>query len=1277
MAAKISKRNKKYLILLILIVLLIALSGILSPVIVEKEKNSWNETLIDRVDYTCNAISQTFDSKSSTLLRTLHHIKKRIESGDNESKGSKPDLLSLLNSDELKNYLIQIYDDRDSLFAWNSQPVLEKNDFIKIRSLKGQTFFQSRKAITYIVLPDTIKISGRFFLLVISLPVEKRYSLSRKVYRTENLTDSLSSALLTKIEINYSDTAPLSKDGKRYSFPVLNNYKNKIGVATFDKPSLDTELFLIQKKVTLIQYSLTLLIIVLSGIWFRVRVKKIEKRRYRFISIALFLVLLRILLFAFEIPSFFVHNSLSDPANFSSVFAFGMVRSPLEFLVTVLFLIILVFTGYKYTREYFTERESNQENSKIKIVLASIAILFLYLLSLRGLSAAIRSVIFDSTIRYFKDFALIPSPPIFLMNINLLALGFSSLLFSMTLLLLWLSLFNTEERKKSYRIIAIIFAVLQLSGWVFDSIQSEPQGTPLIRIIYILITCVLLLFISSKKRIKEFVFVYYAFAASIISVALLTYYNSRIERESLKTTAQELTRTNEDLVEFMVFQTLVRIQQDNGVVNSFYQSENLSADAFVLWTGSLLYNEGIPSAINFFDSSKNFVGGYQTGKIVPFGSVFEKLNDMPDSLKIFRETDLYGERTNFTGIVPVIENDTTIGYAVVSAVYDENYLNDSGLPKIFSRQRSGISSALDFAKLKIFDFQNGQLIHSYGGTFLSTELLEQILKTEFSSYSEAWLNLEINGENHLCYLYKFNQQAKEKILAVAVEEKNFSWNLSDFFKVFFLHTIIIVLLIIASASARYKNTLAIFASYRTKLVAAFMFISLIPLIIIAFYFRDLTEKKNAQLVEKRLTEMTEQIEFYLNLYETGTTIDHEVLFEKTARDLNLNFSAFDGMNLIYSSQVIYNEVGLLPSIPNPVAYTNCTLQKEKRGLYREDTDGVPVNVVYASLSFGGKSIILRVDDLFNKVSVPLSDVELDIFLFGIFSLVVLLLFIFSSLLAAQISSPIRKLTLATKSVGSGDLNVEVNYKTTGEIRELVDGFNRMVKKIEQSQYEIAKMERESAWKEMAKQVAHEIKNPLTPMKLNVQQLIAAYNDKSEKFDQIFGKVTSTLISQIDTLKNIASEFSNFARMPRLNIEKLNAVSVIKDSLNLFTDEKKNILFSSSIENIYLLADNDQLKRTIINMIRNSIQAEAKKIFISVSSSEGFCQILIEDNGTGINPENISKVFDENFTTKKRGMGIGLSMAKKFINSLGGEISIERSDESGTVFLIKIPLAENE
>jgi len=1261
--------------LIALILFLIFLSGIIAPILSEREKNDWSDTLVDKIDFVANSINRAFEIKTDHLISAGRGLKTELRAGSVPESSNKSLFFKLLNDRKYTELSIQLYDKTNKLLAWNSEPVLKNDELYKLERYTGQSFFSSRKLITYLSFLDTLKTGEDYLFMIISLPVDKHYSLSQKNTEYETLTDSLSNVLSTRIDFKYSASAPVSRDGRKYSFSVLNNFMNKIGVATFDKPSLDNELDGIQKEIILVQYSLVLLIIIIAGIWLRGYIFGYKRKLFRFISISLFLIVFRILLFEFDIPTSFIDGSINDPAHFSSVFAFGMVRSPLEFFVTIIFLLIVVLSGYYFAVKYFEENNGTEKKNFLRSTFIAIVLAFLYLLSLRGLGAAIRSVIFDSTIRYFKEFALIPSPPIFLMIFNILILGFCSVLFSIILLRFILFQFRWKGNRTGVKYLLLIFLFFQISGWLFDLIQREPQGTPLIRIIYISITFLLVYLIIFQDKKTGIIFVYYAFAASIVSLILLTYYNSRIERESLKTTAHELTRMNEDLVRFMVFQTLVQIQQNERTLNSFSQSNNLSSDAFILWTGSLLYRQGIPSAINFFDRSNNFIGGYQTGKIVPFHSIRSRLQEMPDSLKIIKEADLYGDRINFTGIIPVKRDDVSIGYAVVSAIYSDNYFSYDDLPKILDRQRAEISNAVNFSKLKIFDFQNGELIRSYGGVTLSTAEQKEIMNAQFSSYSESWMNLGIKNENHLVYLFKVKLPSKEKIIAVALEEKNFSWNLSDFFKVLFVHTLIITSLIILFAAVRFKKTKIVFTSYRTRLIGAFLFISLIPLIIIALYFRDITEKKNTQLIEKRLTEMSEQVKFYLNLYSSGNTLDELFVYEKAARDLNINYSVFSGKDLIYSSQEIYNEVGLLHSTLNSMAYLNCILLKNRTISSSEEFESIPVHSVYLSAENGNRHIVIKVDDLFNKVTVPLSDLELDIFLFGVFSLAFLLLFILSTVLADQISSPIRKLTMATKSVGSGDLNVEVSYKTSGEIKDLVDGFNRMVKKINHSQIEIARMERESAWKEMAKQVAHEIKNPLTPMKLNVQQLITAYRDKSPKFDSIFEKVTETIVSQIETLKNIANEFSNFARMPRLNIEKLNAVEVVRESVNLFAEENREIKFICENEIITVNADRDHLSRTMINLIRNSIQAMSGLIVITINTGEGFCAIRVSDDGHGIEPENISRVFDENFTTKKSGMGVGLNLAKKFVDGVGGSIAIEKSTPDGTIILLTLPLAE--
>ena len=254
------------------------------------------------------------------------------------------------------------------------------------------------------------------------------------------------------------------------------------------------------------------------------------------------------------------------------------------------------------------------------------------------------------------------------------------------------------------------------------------------------------------------------------------------------------------------------------------------------------------------------------------------------------------------------------------------------------------------------------------------------------------------------------------------------------------------------------------------------------------------------------------------------------------------------------------------------------------------------------------------------------------------------------------------MTKATDSIAHGDF---------------LEGFKSMTTELQKNQVEMAELERENAWKEMAKQVAHEIKNPLTPMKLAVQQLIISYKDKNKNFDNIFGKVSTTLLNQIESLSQIATEFSRFARMPHYKIEKIDLIAVINDTLNLFVEENIQIMFEQNISYAVIEGDKVQLRRLLINLIRNSIQAHASKLNISSKINNNSIELYLTDNGTGI-PEGFrDKIFESNFTTKEKGMGLGLKLAKRFIESINGQINLVSSSDPGTTFKISIPLIKHD
>ncbi len=300
------------------------------------------------------------------------------------------------------------------------------------------------------------------------------------------------------------------------------------------------------------------------------------------------------------------------------------------------------------------------------------------------------------------------------------------------------------------------------------------------------------------------------------------------------------------------------------------------------------------------------------------------------------------------------------------------------------------------------------------------------------------------------------------------------------------------------------------------------------------------------------------------------------------------------------------------------------------------------------------------------------------FIFGGYILVFFLIVVLGYYLSKVISTPVRNLTDATRKIIFGDLETRIPVTGNDEISELITSFNKMTSELKENQKELAKAEREAAWKEMARQVAHEIKNPLTPMKLSVQHLQRMAKDKAPNFNEIFERVTKTLLEQIDTMTKIVSGFSHFAKMPERNIDKCDIHDIIIQAINLFKDEKAIDFEVKFCDNTKIIeGDKEELRRVFINLFRNSIQAinskniKHGKIIVSTIFEGKQFLIKINDNGTGIPDEIIPRLFDVNFSTKKDGMGIGLKISKKTIHDMGGDIRIQSVENEGTTVEITL------
>ena len=293
----------------------------------------------------------------------------------------------------------------------------------------------------------------------------------------------------------------------------------------------------------------------------------------------------------------------------------------------------------------------------------------------------------------------------------------------------------------------------------------------------------------------------------------------------------------------------------------------------------------------------------------------------------------------------------------------------------------------------------------------------------------------------------------------------------------------------------------------------------------------------------------------------------------------------------------------------------------------------------------------------------------------VYILLFVLAIIISYFVSSYITNPISELVKKMRQMRLDKSNKKIRTNVSSkEMFTLVSSYNNMVDQIDDNVKQISKSQRELAWREMAKQVAHEIKNPLTPMKLSVQSFKQRFNSKDPKIEEKIQDFSDTLVQQIDVLSSISTAFSHFAELPAQKNENIDIISTTKLALEIFNE--KNISFESKIDSIKVKIDRTTLIRIITNLVKNSIQAtdnvSQPKIIVRIKKARDKAIIEIEDNGIGISRKNRDKIFEPKFTTKSKGMGLGLSIIKNLVTNYNGEIDF-KSTKGKTTFKIELPI----
>ena len=475
-------------------------------------------------------------------------------------------------------------------------------------------------------------------------------------------------------------------------------------------------------------------------------------------------------------------------------------------------------------------------------------------------------------------------------------------------------------------------------------------------------------------------------------------------------------------------------------------------------------------------------------------------------------------------------------------------------------------------------------------------------------------------------------------------------------------------------------------SLRTRIFLSMIFLVLGASVLIAIV-TIYQYKKEAEAYQKdKLKQKEASIRASIN-YEIQTTtyevtteniplIFRKKIYElKNIHNTEINFYDLKGRLLKSSKPTFFKDTSITKMPEMALTQLENSENKKYVQYYKEDGVKYQSSYTYITDTYFKPLAILNLPKIEDDGFIDMQLKDFLTILAQVYILLILAAILLSYFLSKYITSSLKAVSEKIHATRLDKKNKKIAIKDTSEeIKSLIKAYNSMIDELEESAVKLATNEREQAWREMAKQVAHEIKNPLTPMRLTVQSFERRFDPDDPEIKEKLNDYTKTLIQQIDTMSSIASAFSNFAKMPAQQNETLNVPKIVKLALDIFNE--RNIIFFTEEEEILAIFDRTQLIRVVTNLVKNALQASEEnpqqRIEVSVKTDKNYACILIKDNGSGISEENKTRIFEPKFTTKSSGMGLGLGIIKTIIEAYKGTITFTSKEGEGTTFEVKFP-----
>ncbi len=1293
-----SERRFRETAIIVLLLCLLLLSQAIRLVRVSVLERGWESFQAEKAQADAAVAVQEFDD----LQRSAGRI--AVEVGQQQDVGG---YLRGLHSDrralfaavtaaaETHECGVEIYDADGELAAWggSSGPSIGREVQIALTGRITSTVARTPVASQLLVVSPAR--SGGMIVGVVAVRqiVELDYPLSNRFMAYVGLADRLGTRLGTPIEFDFSDNATGRKDGRWLAVPLYGIDARRVGAVSVLRPGRSAVIERLRSDFAAFDTVLLVLLCFAAAVplarWLLPR----RGRPAGAIGLTLALWVMRYVWVWLGFPGRVIPHGIFDPVLFASGFGGGLARSVGDLLITTIVLSLSLWSLAPLTAVH--QREERQSPGVIRFLghtILAILATFLLFWTLRGLGAVVRSAVYDSTLGYGDPAIILPA---FGMGVMILTLGM------LCMCMIALAVRTTEHLLAwlggGYAGLLRVIILYVTAAVLFGTLQDEP----LMSIPYMLLCAVLFIAaafwrLSLESGAAPVRAGTLMVASGVMTLALLLPLLQRnIEeqvRSRMESFAVEFLRPVDGWLKLVVDDGLRQLTEVSLARTEMHAKQDAEGTSVPLeaWARSNACREGYSALFVVLDSSGGEVGrfaiGSQTSLIIPFAETLpldslgkvriKSIGDGISAVRVYGGTALLRDPSGHTS-----------GYARVVIAAGEQQLFRGDNPPIL-RRSAGEPIEAFYRPITLSEYRDALLVRTTNPDFPYTHMLSDDVRATLNRPESptVWSTETIGDASYDCYSVRRGPDSHD-VIVLSMAHQHILMTMVGLVKIPLVFIIVALLGVGASVIVAWARGRRYRFTFRDTLLTAMLLTAFVPLGLLMFYSQYEVHRRVIETLSGRLEGETASIAQeiagigeYADVTSDLTLRPDRV--ELIASNVGTDFNIYVGNELRISSRPELYTTGLLDSRLNGRAYAAVVLdgrryhmQTEHVGLYQYEVGYRPVLD-----AAGGVIGIVGVPTLYRQEEVDRELSERNAVLIGVYAVVLLAIVIATMVLANRIAAPVQKLTMLTRDVARGNLEISARLpRAEGEIGELVQAFDAMARDMRRSRDELVQAERELAWREMARQIAHEIKNPLTPMKLSVQHLRQTYRDNAPDFSAILEAVTRTVIEQIDTLSRIASEFSHFARMPRRRVEACDVESVVREAVQLFRPDTR-VEFKIDVEPALppLQADREELRRAFINIIRNGVQATAGKVKIEVTVRRSATGIsaAFRDYGSGISDEVRRKLFQPNFSTKTDGMGLGLAIVKKTLDDLGASIVIESVVNQGTTVVLDIPLEQD-